>query len=80
MAESKVAMTPLGNHLRFAGTLELAGYDASINRVRVQAIVDAVDRYLPHLKPPTEVIHTAWAGLSFLYSDRIAIDWQNEPI
>ncbi len=62
LAESKVAMTPLGDRLRFSGTLELAGYDRSINPVRVQAIVEAANRYLPHLNPPENAIKDAWAG------------------
>ena len=38
LQEAKVAVTPMGPYLRFAGTLELAGIDFSINQRRVDAI------------------------------------------
>jgi D-amino-acid dehydrogenase len=47
LTEAKVAVTPLpGGRLRFAGTLELAGLDASVNERRVRAILRAVPAYL----------------------------------
>jgi D-amino-acid dehydrogenase len=63
LAEARVAVTPLGERLRFAGTMELAGNDLAINHRRVRAILNAVPKYLPHLGaidlPRAEV----WAGL-----------------
>jgi D-amino-acid dehydrogenase len=47
LGEAKVVATPMGDRLRFAGTLELAGYDARIDRRRVNAIIKAAGRYLP---------------------------------
>jgi D-amino-acid dehydrogenase len=38
LAEAKVGVTPLGDRLRLAGTLELAGLDLSVNERRVDAI------------------------------------------
>ena len=46
LGEARVAVTPMGDALRFAGTLELAGLDLAINRRRVEAIRRAVPRYL----------------------------------
>ncbi len=46
LGEAKVAVTPMGPHLRFAGTLELAGFDFAINQRRVNAILRAADGYL----------------------------------
>jgi D-amino-acid dehydrogenase len=46
LAEAKVAVTPMGNWLRFAGTLELAGLDFSVNRRRVEAIRAAARHYI----------------------------------
>jgi D-amino-acid dehydrogenase len=46
LAEARVAVTPMGDALRFAGTLELAGLDLAIDRRRVAAIRRAVPRYL----------------------------------
>ncbi len=46
LGESRFAVTPMGDTLRFAGTLELAGLDLSINRRRVAAIARGGARYL----------------------------------
>ena len=37
-AEGRFSVTPMGEFLRFGGTLELAGLDLSINRRRVDAL------------------------------------------
>ncbi len=44
--EARFAITPMGETLRFAGTLELAGFDLSINRRRVEAIARRAAGYL----------------------------------
>ncbi len=63
LGEAKVGVTPMGDMLRFAGTLELAGLDFSINERRVQAILKAVPEYFPDLHPDhLEMIET-WCGL-----------------
>jgi D-amino-acid dehydrogenase len=51
----------MGPHLRFAGTLELAGYDLSINQRRVQAILWAADDYLTGMEEK-EIVEI-WRGL-----------------
>lgn len=61
LTEAKVAVTPMGEMLRFAGTLELAGLDLSITQRRVKAIVNAVPRYLPNLGA-SELVEI-WRGL-----------------
>jgi D-amino-acid dehydrogenase len=53
----------MGDMLRFAGTLELAGLDLSINRRRVQAILRAVPGYLPDLDPKNLELIEIWRGL-----------------
>jgi len=63
LVEAKVAVTPLGNRLRFAGTLELAGLDLSINRRRVNAILNAVPLYLADINPEQYSTIEPWAGL-----------------
>jgi D-amino-acid dehydrogenase len=49
--EFKCAMTRLGDELRVAGTIELAGYDASLDtplaRARCRMLVDRVEQVLP---------------------------------
>lgn len=72
LSEVKVAVTPLSPQLRFAGTLELAGLDLSINRRRVQAILRNAGTYLRHdplTLPPVEI----WRGLRPVTPDGLPI-------
>lgn len=61
LGEVKVGVTPMGETLRFAGTLELAGLDFSIDRRRVEAIRRGAARYLSGTQnlQPIEI----WRGL-----------------
>jgi D-amino-acid dehydrogenase len=63
LAEAKVVLTPMADTLRFAGTLELAGFDQSINPGRVQAILQAVRAYFPDMNPDTFDLIEIWRGL-----------------
>ncbi|MGH8713053.1 MAG: NAD(P)/FAD-dependent oxidoreductase [Casimicrobiaceae bacterium] len=51
LSEARVAMTPMGSALRFAGTMELGGIDETINPIRVRGIVKAIPRYYPDFTP-----------------------------
>ncbi len=59
--EAHVIATPLPGRLRLSGTLELAGLDTSINRVRVDAIRRAAARVLAIDEERAEL--DVWAGL-----------------
>ena len=61
MAEAKAIVTPMGSLLRLAGTLELAGFDFSINQRRVDAIRRAANTYLVGLENVESV--EIWRGL-----------------
>jgi D-amino-acid dehydrogenase len=63
LSEARVAMTPMGDSLRFGGTMELAGIDTEIDLARVRGIVESVARYLPDF--PTSIFRDvrAWCGL-----------------
>ncbi len=63
LVEAKVGATPMGEKLRFAGTLELAGMDLSINRRRVAAIMNAVPQYVPAWAPGVLELIEVWRGL-----------------
>jgi D-amino-acid dehydrogenase len=61
--DARIAVTPLPQGIRFAGTLELAGLNLSINFRRVQAIRRAIPAYLGQLNlTGLEQVET-WAGL-----------------
>lgn len=63
MAEAKVIMTPMGEAVRFAGTLELAGLDLSINRRRLRAVLQSVPAFLPGMDPKALDLLEIWRGL-----------------
>jgi D-amino-acid dehydrogenase len=67
LSESKVFVTPMGEMLRFGGTLELAGLDLSVNLRRVRAVERAIARVLPGVEKQEHV--ETWRGLRPLTPD-----------
>ena len=63
LAEAKVAVTPMHGFTRFAGTMEIAGINDNINKVRVDAIANATTRFYPELKLTEEEKNNAASGL-----------------
>jgi len=63
LAEAKVILTPMADTMRFAGTLELAGMDFSINMRRVQAILNHIPAFLPQVDPDCLELIELWRGL-----------------
>jgi len=63
LAEAKVILTPMGDSMRFAGTLELAGMDLSINMRRVKAITKNIPTFLPQIDPNHLELIEIWRGL-----------------
>jgi D-amino-acid dehydrogenase len=59
--EARIVVNPLGEALRLAGTLEIAGMDLSINRRRVEAMRRSSCAYLPGIAD-AKVIEI-WRGL-----------------
>jgi D-amino-acid dehydrogenase len=63
LAEARMAVTPIGGAIRFAGTMELAGLNEDINPIRVRGIIDAVPRYYPDIRPAHFEGVQPWRGL-----------------
>lgn len=63
LEEAKVAVTPMGDKLRIAGTLEFSGLDYSINPRRVKAMLNAIPEYLPEVDLSGIDAIEPWAGL-----------------
>jgi len=63
MAETKVVLTPMDDMLRIAGTLELAGFDMSINNRRLQAILKSIPDYFPDFDISSLELIEIWRGL-----------------
>lgn len=61
--EARVAVTPMGNTLRFGGTMEIRGVDHSINMNRVRGIVESIPKYYPDMNVAMPAINTVWHGL-----------------
>jgi D-amino-acid dehydrogenase len=61
LAEAKVGVTPLGDRLRLAGTLEMAGLDLTINERRVEAIRRGANTFLDGLE--ASATGEVWRGL-----------------
>lgn len=70
LQEAKVGVSPFAEDVRFAGTLELSGLDLRLRPRRLQAIRDAVVRYLPGFRGSAEV---AWAGLRQFAPDGLPV-------
>jgi D-amino-acid dehydrogenase len=63
LGEARAVVTPMGDTLRVAGTLELAGMDLSVNLRRVRAILRSVPKFLPDLDPDRMELIEIWRGL-----------------
>lgn len=61
LLEARVAVTPMGNSLRFGGTMEIGGINHDINKNRVRGIVDSIPKYFPEMK--VEFPSKIWHGL-----------------
>ena len=71
LAEAKVAITPMQNFTQFAGTMEIAGINHTINKVRVEAIANATQRYYPKTELSSTEKDTAQCGLRPVSPDGI---------
>ncbi len=61
--EARVAVTPMGNTLRFGGTMEISGIDHAVSMNRVKGMVDAIPRYYPEMKVSMPSREAIWHGL-----------------
>ncbi len=61
--ERRVAVTPMGNQLRFAGTMEIAGLNTNINPARIRGIKKSVPLYFPEFSDADFVGVQPWVGL-----------------
>lgn len=72
LIESKVAVTPMNGFTRFAGTMEIAGINDKINKVRVDAIANAVTKYYPEISLTEYEKNDAASGLRPVSPDGLA--------
>lgn len=63
LCEAKVSVTPMQGQVRFGGTMEITGYDESINLRRVGGIAKAIPQYLPSYQVELPEKSQVWRGL-----------------
>jgi len=82
LTDAKVAVAPLAEGIRFAGTLEMSGLDLSVNQRRVAAMRRAVPDYFPEFELDEGAINKAavWAGLRPCSPDGLPIIGRDERI
>jgi D-amino-acid dehydrogenase len=61
--EARLAVTPLGDALRFGGTMELGGLDESIAPARVRGILRSIPAYFPDFCAEDFSAVKPWCGL-----------------
>ncbi len=61
--EARIAVTPIGNSLRFGGTMEIAGLNEEITPRRVRGIIRSVPKYFPEFQTSDFDGVEPWRGL-----------------
>jgi D-amino-acid dehydrogenase len=63
LTEAKVAVTPMPEGLRFAGTMEIGDMTFSVNHQRVQGIKKSIPNYFPNFQVDDFSKTAIWTGL-----------------
>jgi D-amino-acid dehydrogenase len=63
LKEGRVAVTPMGDMLRIAGTMEICGSNTSISRPRLTGIIESFCRFYPDFQASDFENLTPWVGL-----------------
>ncbi|MBD0843952.1 NAD(P)/FAD-dependent oxidoreductase [Streptomyces sp. TRM68416] len=71
LGEAKVAVTPLSDRLRFAGTMEFGSSDAAIDPHRLRGIARSAHAYLPDF--PAAAQPQGWTGLRPMTPDGLPV-------
>lgn len=81
LTDEKVAITPMGDHLRITGTLEISGRSPKINYKRVEGFLRAVPRYFPEVHIPENPRNAdIWTGFRPLSYDGVPYVGRSEKI
>lgn len=62
LTERRVAVTPMGENLRFAGTMEISGHDDKVRPERIEQIIAAAQHYFPDFTPQDFADIKPWFG------------------
>lgn len=80
LSDTKVAVTPMDGRLRCAGTLELAGFDGSVDVRRAKPILEEAARYVPHVTPDAPEQEEVWTGFRPCTPDGLPLIGRVSPI
>jgi len=69
LVEAKTAVTPMHEFTRFAGTMEISGFNNKLNDNRIQSIAAAVEQFYPDITITQEEKATAKYGYRPLSPD-----------
>ncbi|MCH2186607.1 FAD-dependent oxidoreductase, partial [Myxococcota bacterium] len=70
----RIALTPLGQRLRAAGTAEFAGYDTQLSESRIQNLLDMLESVYPRCaKTAHQKSMTPWCGLRPVSADGVPV-------
>ena len=69
--QAHLGVTPLGDQLRIAGTVEFAGFDRTIRPSRIDNLKRAVLNLFPEMKLPDDI--SPWAGLRPMTPDGLPV-------
>ncbi|OOQ60187.1 NAD(P)/FAD-dependent oxidoreductase [Mucilaginibacter pedocola] len=62
LCEARVSVTPMGNNIRFGGTMEIGKMNDKINMNRVAGIVESIPKYFPGFQPALPQQKDIWYG------------------
>lgn len=62
LTERRVAVTPMGDKLRFGGTMEISGHNDTVRPERVQQIIDGAKAFMPELSDADFAGIKPWFG------------------
>jgi len=79
LAEKKVAITPMANELRFAGTMEVVGLDKSITPAKITALKKSIIQYFPEYTLQDLSGQEIWVGLRPCSPDGLPYVGKIEP-
>lgn len=71
LGEAKVAVTPLSDRLRLAGTMEFGSVDTTLDANRLRGITNAAGQYLTGFRPPSQ--SHAWTGMRPMTPDGLPV-------
>lgn len=60
--ERRVAVTPMGDQLRFGGTMEISGHSENVRPERIEQIIDSAKLYFPDFTKQDFAGITPWFG------------------